>query len=252
MELSQTDYIHRYYKKATNSEVTMAMYLGLRDKQVLSITLLQAVARVQLQPRWEGMKTKDITYMIDPQEATECSATSETVRLALRTTEAMCLLHPTPMHYSVVIALRQASQVVLIWCDSLKRDGRQAMKTYSQYYHFLETDSQCFRPNGAYTSPLTIRTITPALPMQDNDTDCGIFTLMYQKTLSDWYGDAAGQEFTEVRINALIRELEKVTNQRATEYRKWLRIHMHTWWKGNWNEILPVLPSKVGGDGKNK
>ena len=74
MELSQTDYIHHYYKKATNSEVTMDMYLGLRDKQVLSITLLQAVARVHLQPRWEGMKTKDITYMIDPQEGKECSA----------------------------------------------------------------------------------------------------------------------------------------------------------------------------------
>ena len=102
------------------------------------------------------------------------------------------------MYYSVVIALRQAAQVVLIWCDSLQRDGRQAMKTYSQYYHFLETDGQCFRPNGAYTSTLTIRTITPALSMQDNDTDCEIFTLMDQKTLSDWYGDAAGHEFTEV------------------------------------------------------
>ena len=53
------------------------------------------------------------------------------------------------MHYSMVIALKQDLQMDLIWCDSLQRDGRQALNTYAQYYHFLEmemTRPQAFQP----------------------------------------------------------------------------------------------------------
>ena len=47
-----------------------------------------------------------------------------------------------------------------------------------------------------YTSALRMRTHTPVLLRQCNDTDCGIFTLLYQQTVSNWYGTAAGQTFT--------------------------------------------------------
>ena len=87
------------------------------------------------------------------------------------------------MHNIMVIVLKQDLQVDLIWCDSLQRDGRQALNTYAQYYHFMETETtrpQAFQPTRHYTSTLRMRTHTPGLLRQCNGTDCGIFTLLYQ------------------------------------------------------------------------
>ena len=116
------------------------MYLGLRTGQVLSITLLLAVADIQLQRKWKGMRCRDFTATTQPQVRRYCSDTSLRNRTIIRNTEAMCILHLTPLHYSVVIALKQGLQVDLIWCDSLQRNGQQALYTYFQYYHFLEAD----------------------------------------------------------------------------------------------------------------
>jgi Ulp1 family protease len=48
----------------------------------------------------------------------------------------------------------------------------------------------------------------PKIPRQENGTDCGICTLMYQWTLSQLYGEGAGHAFTEDRVQALIRALQ--------------------------------------------
>ena len=68
---------------------------------------------------------------------------------------------------------------------------------------------------------------------------------MYQRTLSNWYGESAGLEFTEVRVQALIRDLEQVTPALVREHRKWLRLNMHKWWKGLWEGPTPILPPHV-------
>ena len=155
-------------------------------------------------------------------------------------TEAMSFLHPTPMHYNAILAVKQAMKVTLIWCDSLNRDGQPALDRYSQFYHFMEGEvdwtnrKQRFQPDRRYTSNLEINTITPtpALSRQENGTDCGIFTLLYQTTLHAWYGIAAGHDLTEKRIKELICALQMVTQTRAHAHCEWLRIHMHTWWTG--------------------
>ena len=111
------------------------------------------------------------------------------------------------MHYGLVVALKQTSRADLIWCDSLQRDGQQALYTYSQNYHFLETEMnrpQVFQPTRHYSSDLIIRTHYLKLSRQHNGTDCGIFTLLYQQTASRWYGTTAGQEFTNGHIQDLI------------------------------------------------
>ena len=140
------------------------------------------------------------------------------------------------MHYGMVIALKQSSRVDLIWCDSLQRDGRQDLYTYSQYYHFLEAEMnrpQAFRPTRYYSSDLMIRAHYPKLPRQHNGTDCGIFTLLYQQTVSRWYGTVAGQEFTNDSIQNLLSSLGNIDQAAASEHRGWLRNHMHTWWTGD-------------------
>jgi hypothetical protein len=183
--MTEEDYILKHYVKAATptSGVTMEMYLGLRTGKVLSISLLLALANVQLQKKWKGIRCRDLTVMTQPQgQRGQCSATSLRSRAVLRSTEVMCIVHNTPMHYGVVIALKQSSRVDLIWCDSLQRDGRQALHTYSQYYHFLETEMnrpQVFQPTRHYSSDLTIRTHNLKLSRQHNGTDCGIFTLLY-------------------------------------------------------------------------
>jgi Ulp1 family protease len=118
------------------------------------------------------------------------------------------------MHYNGVIALRQRNNLTLIWCDSMQFDGFLAMMTYSQFYHCMERvrGHQKFQPEQIYTyPPLQIRTQTPKHPRQTNGTDCFIFTLMYQHTLCKWYEVNAGQAFTEVRVQDLIKELQEVT-----------------------------------------
>ena len=86
------------------------------------------------------MRCQDLTVMTQPQANGQCSETSQRSRAAIRSTEALCIPHFTPMHYNVVIAIKQGMQVDLIWCDSLQRNGQQALVTYAQYYHFLEQD----------------------------------------------------------------------------------------------------------------
>jgi Ulp1 family protease len=73
-------------------------------------------------------------------------------------------------------------------------DGFLAMMTYLQFYHCMEGGSghQQFQLEQIYTSLLQIRTQMPTLSSQNNGTDCGIFTLMYQQTLSNWYKVNAG------------------------------------------------------------
>ena len=149
------------------------------------------------------------------------------------------------MHYSMVIVLKQGLRADLIWCDSLQRDGRQPLATFSQYYHFLEMEMnrpQAFQPNRYYTSELRIRTHCPVLPRQCNGTDCEIFTLLYQQTVSNWYGATAGHEFTDDRIQDLLQTLGTINQDMASRHRRWLRIHMHTWWTGNWKGTDPVTP----------
>ena len=77
---------------------------------------------------------------------------------------------------------------------------------------------------------------------QCNGTDCGIFTLLYQQTVSNWYGAAAGQTFTDAHIQALIKSLRTINQDTAGRHREWVRIHMHTWWRGNCNGADPVTP----------
>ena len=158
----------------------------------------------------------------------------------------MCIVHVSPMHYSMVIVLKQDRRVDLIWCDSLQRDGRQTLNTYAQYYHFLEMETnrpQAFQPTRHYTSALRMRTHTPVLSRQCNGTDCGIFTLLYQQTVSNWYGTAAGQTFTDAQIQELINSLRTINQDTAGRHREWVRIHMHTWWRGNWEGADPVTPT---------
>ena len=157
----------------------------------------------------------------------------------------MCIVHISPMHYSMVIVLNQDPQVDLIWCDSLQRDGRQALNTYAQYYHFLEmemTRPQAFQPTRHYTSTLRMRTHTSGLPRQCNGTDCGIFTLLYQQAVSNWYGAAAGQTFTDAQIQALLNSLRTINQDDASRHRAWICTHMHTWWRGNWEGADPITP----------
>jgi hypothetical protein len=57
--MTEVDYILKHYSKkadAANSGITIDMYLGLRTGQVLSISLLLAMADVQLQKKWKGMR----------------------------------------------------------------------------------------------------------------------------------------------------------------------------------------------------
>ena len=153
------------------------------------------------------MRCRDFTVMTQLQEHRQCSATSLCNRTTIRNTEVMCIVHVSPMHYHMVIVLKQGLRADLIWCDSLQRDERQPLATYVQYYHFLEMEMnrpQAFRPNRHYTSELRIRTHCPVLQRQGNGTDCGIFTLLYQQIVSNWYGTTAGPEFTEDHIQNLL------------------------------------------------
>ena len=159
------------------------MYLGLRTGRLLSMSFLLAITEVQLPKNWIGMRCRDFTVTTQPQENGQCSPTSIRSRAAIRSTEVMCIVHVSPMHYSMVIILKQDLRVDLIWCDSLQRDGRQPLNTYAQYYHFLEMETnrpQAFQPTRHYTSTVRMRKHTPALQRQSNGTDCGIFTLLYQ------------------------------------------------------------------------
>jgi Ulp1 family protease len=156
--------------------------------------------------------------------------------------------HFTPIHYNVVIAIKEDMQVDLVWCDSLQWNGQQSLVTYAQYYHFLEQDMNRptrYQSNRHYSSALTIRTHSPALPRKTNGTDCGIFTLLYHRTLSNWYGITAGQTFTQGHIQELLRSLGQVTQETAHEYRRRLCIQMHTWWTETWEGPNSVLPPGV-------
>jgi hypothetical protein len=197
----------------------------------VNASLLDAAAMVQLRIRWKVMRTREVTTYISQSAQGQCTPFSEELRECARTTEAMFFIHPTTMHFNGVIALRQRTNLTLIWCDSKQCDGSQAMRTYSQFYHCMEGGSgrQQFHPEQIYSSPLKIRTQSPTLPRQNNGTDCGIFTLMYQQTLSNWYGANAGQEFTEARVQNLIHELQEVTPMRVREHQTWLRHNMHKW-----------------------
>ena len=102
---------------------------------------------------------------------------------------------------------------------------------------------QAFQPMRHYTSALLIRRHTPVLKRQGNGTDCGIFTLLYQQTVSNWYGAVAGQAFTDAHIQELLNALRTITQDHAGRHREWVRIHMHTWWRGNWEGEDPVTPT---------
>jgi hypothetical protein len=193
------------------------------------------------------MRCRDLTVMTQPQgQHGQCSGTSLRSRAVLRSTEVMCIVHITPMHYGMVIALKQSSRVDLIWCDSLQRDGQQAL--YTQYYHFLETEMNrppVFQPTWHYSSDLIMRMHNLKLSRQHNGTDCGVFILLYQQTASRWYGITAGQEFTNGHIQDLISSFGTIDQGAASEHRRWLRNHMHTWWTGIWNGADPSTPPRV-------
>jgi hypothetical protein len=124
--MTEAEYILKYYSDkadATNSGITMDMYLGLRTDQVLSISLLLAMADAQIQKKWKGMRCRDFTVMMQPQEHGQCSATYLRNWTTIQNTEVMCIVHVFPMHYSMVIVPNQGLRAELIWCDSLQRDG---------------------------------------------------------------------------------------------------------------------------------
>ena len=246
-DLGEMEFISRHYADKLGLVSCLEMYMGLHEGQLVHASLLDAAAMVQLRIRWKGMRTREITTYIRQSAQGQCTPFSEELRECARTTEAMFFIHPTTMHFNGVIALRQRTNLTLIWCDSMQFDGSQAMMTYSQFYHCMEGGScrQQFHPEQIYSSPLQIRTQTPTLPRQTNGTDCGIFTLMYQQTLSNWYGANAGQEFTEARVQNLIHELQEVTPVRVREHRTWLRHNMHKWWQGRWVAPTPVDPQGV-------
>jgi hypothetical protein len=155
----------------------MDMYLGLRTGQVLSLSLLLAMSVVHLQKKWKRMRCRNFTVMMQPQEHGQCCATSLRSRATIQCMEVMCIVHVSPMHYSMVIVLKQGLRVDLIWCDSLQRDERQPSSTYAQYYHFLDMEmnrSQAFQPTRHYTSELQTRTHGSDLSWQCNCTVCGI------------------------------------------------------------------------------
>ena len=105
------------------------------------------------------------------------------------------------------------------------------------------TRPQAFQPTRHYTSTLRIRTHTPGLSRQCNGTDCGIFTLLYQQAVSNWYGAAAGQTFTDAQIQELLNSLRTINQDTASQHRAWICINMHTWWRGNWEGTDPITPS---------
>ena len=89
---------------------------------------------------------------------------------------------------------------------------------------------------------LRIRTYTPSLSPQCNGTDCGIFTLLYQQAVSNWYGAAAGQTFSDAQIRELLNALCTINQATASRHREWIRTHMHTWWRESWEGTDPITP----------
>ena len=76
-----------------------------------------------------------------------------------------------------------------------------------------------------------IRTFITSLPRQESGTVFGIFTLLYQHTLSQRYGEATGYEFAESRITSPLNALKAVTRTyRVKAHRLWLWHTMHSWW----------------------
>ena len=136
--LSEMDYVQKYYEKAILTWLPIERYQGLCTGQLLHIALLEAVARAQLRPTWKGMEFLDITTLIYPLDGITCSVTSNRARRNIQTTEAMFSLHPTPMHYNAILAIKQDMKVTLIWCDRLSKNGQPALDRFSQFYHFLK------------------------------------------------------------------------------------------------------------------
>jgi hypothetical protein len=113
--ITEEDYILKYYydkADTSNSGIPMDKYLGLRTGQLLSISLLLEMTEVQLQKKWKGIRCRDFTVTTQPQEHGQCSATSLRSRAAIRSTEVMCIVHVSPMHYSMVIGLKQGLRVI--------------------------------------------------------------------------------------------------------------------------------------------
>jgi hypothetical protein len=50
---------------------------------------------------------------------------------------------------------------------------------------------------------------------------------------------------TPTSINELIRSLKTITQHTAREHRRWLQIHMYTWWTDNGYGEDPILPPGV-------
>ena len=109
--MSEMEYVQKYYAKAVIAWLPMERYQGLCTGQLLHTALLEAGARAQLRPTWKGMEFLDITTLIYPLDGLVCSVTSNRARKSIRTTEAMFFLHPTPMHYNAVLAIKQDMQV---------------------------------------------------------------------------------------------------------------------------------------------
>ena len=127
--------------------------MGLHEGQLVHASLLDAAATVQLRIRWKGMRTREITTYIRQYAQGQCTPFSDALREAARNTEAMFLIHPTTMHFNGVIALKQRTNLTLIWCDSMQFDGSQAMMTYSQFYHAWK--------GGVVVNSFTLNRYTP-------------------------------------------------------------------------------------------
>ena len=110
VNLTEEEYVRKqYYDKAesSNSGIPIEMYLGLCTGRLISMSLLLALTAVQLQRQWHGMRCCDLTVKTQPQTDGQCSPTSPRSRADIRSTEVMCIVHVSPMHYSMVVVLKQ-------------------------------------------------------------------------------------------------------------------------------------------------
>ena len=113
--MTEADYIRKYYHdkaETSHSGIPMEMYLGLGTGRLLSMSLLLAITEVQLPKKWNGMRCRDFTVTTQPQENGQCSPTSLRSRAAIRSTEVMCIVHVSPMHYSMVVVLKQGLKMI--------------------------------------------------------------------------------------------------------------------------------------------
>ena len=91
---------------------------------MITDSILDVALERQLTPKWRGMGMQLTRNLILPvwipdSQRYECGDTRLRVKQQMRNTEAMFIVHHSLGHYNGVIVLRQISQLILTWCDSM-------------------------------------------------------------------------------------------------------------------------------------